>query len=53
MHPVAIIFLLSCFIGLYLNLYVIPPKTDTLITLVINGIVGILVSIFVLVLLLF
>lgn len=44
MHPVAVIFLLSFFIGLYLNLYVIPPETDTLTALVINGVVGILVG---------
>lgn len=49
MYPVAVLFLLSCFIGLYLNLCVIPPKTDTLTALVINGVVGILVGLFVLI----
>lgn len=49
MHPVAILFLLSCFIGLYLNLYIIPPETDDLTALAINAIVGSLIGIFTLI----
>lgn len=53
MHPLAIIFLLSCSIGIILNLFIIPPDTDQLTALVINGIVGSLIGILTIVLLLF